>query len=151
MISIKKTIELKGELLEEIIRLYPNLNYVVSIQGLLSPYYRVCNANLKFSTLLRNLTLRDILKPTTGILTNLSLKSRIKYETEILKNVNCVIGRTTWDRSYVTSINPKIRYYQGEENLRKSFYSDEWNVKNKEKYTIFFSQAQSIIKGFYII
>lgn len=134
-----------------LIRLYPNLNYVVSIQGLINPCYRVCNANIKFSTLLKNLTIRDILKPKTGILTSLSLKSRIKYETEILKNVRYVIGRTTWDKAYVTSVNPKIKYYQGEENLRKSFYSEEWNFKDNEKYTIFFSQAQSIIKGFYIM
>ena len=134
-----------------LIRLYPNLNYVVSIQGFLNSYKRVCNANLKFSTLLKNITIRDILKPKTGFLTIKDYEARSKYETEIIQSVQNIIGRTTWDKAQVLAINNKVNYYHGEENLRKSFYSDQWDVNSMQKQTIFFSQGQSILKGLYIM
>jgi len=134
-----------------LIRTFPNLNYVVSIQGFLNSYYRVYNANLPFSVLVRNITLRDILKSKTGILTYSELKNRAKYETEIVSKVNNVIGRTTWDKACVKAINPNAKYYTGEENLRACFFYDEWNIENVDRHTIFFSQAQAIIKGFYIM
>ena len=130
---------------------YPNLNYVVSIQGFLNSYARVSNANLEFSTLLKNLTIRDIIKPKTGYLTFLDYKKRAKYEREIIKNIKNVIGRTTWDKAQVFAINKDLNYYQGEENLRECFYKDKWDVNNINRHTIFFSQAQSIIKGFYLM
>lgn len=133
-----------------LIELYPNLNYVVSIQGVLTSYARVSNCNLPFKTLLKNLTFRDILKPKTGLLISKSIVKRAMYEQKIIKNVNNIIGRTTWDKSQVLAINPNIRYYHGEENLRECFYSDKWNIENINRHTLFFSQAQSIIKGFHI-
>lgn len=134
-----------------LIELYPNLNYVVSIQGFLQSYTRVYNCNLDLLTLLKNLTIRDILKPKTGILTSLDLKKRAIYEKLIIKKVKNIIGRTTWDKAQVLAINPNISYYHGEENLRECFYNDQWDIEKINKYTIFFSQAQSIIKGFYVL
>ena len=134
-----------------LIRTFPNLNYVVSIQGFLNSYYRVYNANLPFSVLLKNITFRDIIKSNTGILTYKELKNRAKYEKEIVSKVKNVIGRTTWDRACVKAINPEVKYYTGEENLRECFFKDKWNIENIDRHTIFFSQAQSIIKGFYIM
>lgn len=133
-----------------LINLYPNLNYVVSIQGFLNSYKRLSNSNLKFSTLLKNITLRDMLKPKTGLLVSMDLNKRSKYEKLIIENVKNVIGRTTWDKAQVLSINPDINYYHGEENLRACFYENEWDINKVNRHTIFFSQAQSIIKGFYI-
>lgn len=133
-----------------LINLYPNLNYVVSIQGFLNSYKRLANSNLSFSTLLKNITFRDILKPKTGLLIANDLQRRAKYERLIIENVNNVIGRTTWDKSQVLAINPNLNYYHGEENLRECFYKDKWDIRNVNRHTLFFSQAQSIIKGFYI-
>ena len=76
--------------------------------------------------------------------------TRYKYEKLIIENVSNVIGRTTWDKSQVLAINPKLNYYQGEENLRNVFYKDKWDINKVNRHTLFFSQAQSIIKGFYI-
>lgn len=133
-----------------LIDLYPNLNYVVSIQGFLNSYKRLSNSNLSFSTLLKNITLRDILKPKTGLLVSQDLKKRAKYEKLIIEKVDNVIGRTTWDKSQVLAINPNINYYHGEENLRACFYEGKWDINKINRHTLFFSQAQSIIKGFYI-
>lgn len=134
-----------------LIDLYPNLNYVVSIQGFLNSYKRLSYSNLNFTTLLKNITFRDILKPKTGLLVSNDINKRATYEKKIIQKVNNVIGRTTWDKAQVLSINPNINYYHGEENLRSCFYEDKWNIENIERHTLFFSQAQSIIKGFYIL
>ena len=134
-----------------LIELYPNLNYVVSIQGFLTSYWRVANANLEFKTLLKNLTIRDVLKPKTGYLVQSDLKNRAKYEQIIIKKVKNVIGRTDWDKAQVLALNPDLNYYQGEENLRECFYNSVWDGKKIDNYTIFFSQAQAILKGFYLM
>lgn len=134
-----------------LIELYPNINYVVSIQGILHACARVYNCNLDLLTLVKNITIRDLVKPKTGLLTSLEMKQRAKYEKRIIENVGNAIGRTTWDKSQVLSINPKINYYHADENLRQCFYKDEWDYNKKEEYTIFFSQAQSILKGFHIM
>ena len=133
-----------------LIEQYPYLNYVVSIQGFLNSYARVNDCNLSFSTLLKNLTIRDILKPKSGLLTRMDIKKRAIYEKKIIENIHYVIGRTTWDKSQVMAINPNIKYYLGEENLRKCFYDGKWNINQINRHTLFFSQAQSMIKGFYI-
>ncbi len=130
---------------------YPSLNYIVSIQGFLTSYSRVYNSNLEFSILLKNLTVRDFFKPKTGYLTSIDYKNRAKYEKRIIESINNVIGRTDWDRAEVLAINPNIHYYQGEENLRKCFYEGKWDINKINRHTIFFSQAQSIIKGFYLM
>lgn len=134
-----------------LIDIYPNLNYVVSIQGFLNSCKRLVNCNLSFFTLLKNITLRDALKPKTGLLMSSDINNRAKYEKIIIEKVNNVIGRTTWDKAQVLAINPQINYYHCEENLRASFYEDQWNINQIEKYTLFFSQAQAPMKGFYIM
>lgn len=134
-----------------LLRKNPNLNYVVSIQGMINPYMRVTYANLSFFLLLKNITVRDILKPSTGILIKRSMKKRMAYEKEIISNVSNIIGRTDWDKAQTLALNPNIKYYIGEENLREEFYSDNWNIEKINRHTIFISQAQSIIKGFYIM
>lgn len=134
-----------------LVELYPNLNYVVSIQGILKACARSFNCNLPLTELLKNITLRDILKPKTGFLGFIEYKNRAKYEQMLLKNVNNVIGRTTWDKSQVLAINPDINYYHCEENLRECFYDDKWDINKINRHTIFFSQAQAIFKGFYIL
>lgn len=133
-----------------LIELYPDLNYVVSIQGYLNSYARVNDCNLSFSTLLKNLTIRDILKPKSGLLTKKDIEKRAIYERKIIEKIDYVIGRTTWDKSQVLATNPNITYYQGEENLRECFYVGKWDINNINRHTLFFSQAQSMIKGFYI-
>ena len=35
--------------------------------------------------------------------------------------------------------------------MRANFYKDQWDIKKVERYSLFFSQAQSTIKGFYIL
>jgi len=133
-----------------LVRSFPTLNYLISIQGLLTPYSRVVNCNLSFTTLLKNITIRDILKPKSGLLVKIDFLKRVKYEKELIESVKNIAGRTTWDYANAKAINPLINYHKLEESLRVPFYLDSWNYSKCSKHTIFMSQGQSIIKGLYL-
>ena len=133
------------------IRCNLNIPIVASIQGIIYRYQKVYYANLPYSVLLRNITIRDLLKPRTGLLSHKSAKKRGIYEKEILRKVDGIIGRTTWDYASSKAINPNCNYFHGDESLRSLFYKEKWDVNKMKKHTIFFSQAQAPLKGFYLL
>ena len=75
------------------------------------------------------------------------MENRGNYEIELLKNVQHIIGRTSWDLSNTWSINPKATYHFCNETLRPTFYEKQWEFENCKKYSIFLSQAHYPIKG----
>ena len=120
---------------------------VVSIQGLLSSSYYYYYAGLSVCEILRAMTLRDILRGTIfdG---KKRFKKNSKNEVEIIKSVEHIIGRTSWDRALVASINPEAKYHFCNETLRDEFYNGEiWEYDKCNKHTIFISQATYPIKG----
>lgn len=122
------------------------IEYVVSIQGLVSVYSMHLFANLPFSAVYKK-TLRNIL---IGDSVN-GLKHRLiergKDEIEALKNAPHVIGRTTWDQACTKQINPNTQYHFCNETLRESFYEDQWNIDRCERNAIFLSQGSHSVKG----
>lgn len=79
------------------------------------------------------------------------LKKRGVKEVETLNICNNVIGRTEWDKACTYYINPKRLYYHCNETLRNSFYNFKWEYDKCHRYTIFFSQGSSPIKGLNIM
>lgn len=126
-------------------------NVVVSIQGLTSVYYKYYYAGLSIHNILRNLTLRDIIRGTI-IREKKDFKKRSNYEIQLLQSVNHVIGRTSWDKAHVWAINPHIQYHFCNETLRHCFYEGEkWKYNNCTPHSIFLSQATYPIKGLHIV
>ena len=122
-------------------------NVVVSIQGLVSAYYYYYYYGLTVFDVMRNLTLRDLLRGTI-FQRKKSFKERGVFEIELLKKVNHVIGRTSWDKSRVWSINPMAHYHFCNETLRPEFYDNTcWEYDKCLKYSIFISQAGYPVKG----
>lgn len=78
---------------------------------------------------------------------SIRLHNRGIIEIEMIKNAKYVIGRTTWDKNNVLSINPSAVYYKCNEILRGSFYEADWDIDKCDKYSIFLSQSSSPIKG----
>ena len=122
-------------------------NVVISIQGLKSAISNYYDYGLKWWDIVKNLTLHDFLKG--GI-----FKQKRQFaqsgllEKEMIRNVHSVIGRTTWDKSCVKSINPAVDYYFCNEILRPEFYlSEKWSYDKCVKHTIFLSQASYPVKG----
>lgn len=130
---------------------YPNIKTVISIQGLISSLEKVYYGNIEIKEIIKNITIRDVIKQDNIFRQKNKFIKRAKNEVEILKRAKAVIGRTTWDFANTKAINPKLKYYKGNETLRKIFYKNKWNIQNIEKDTIFCSQAGYPIKGFHYL
>ncbi|HAW09325.1 MAG TPA: glycosyl transferase family 1 [Bacteroidetes bacterium] len=129
-------------------RVYPKINYVVSIQGLVGICARYYYAGLTTKDILTNITLRDILRWDTLFHGKRSFATRGIIEVEYIRRAKHVIGRTSWDHSHVMAINPDATYYFCNETLRDGFYlAEKWDSNNKTNHSIFLSQAEYPIKG----
>lgn len=124
----------------------PELNYIVSIQGLVSVISKYYYSGITPREILENITFRDIVRWDSMFQQKKSLKKR--GELENLQRTKHVIGRTSWDYAHVKSINPTVNYHFCNESLRDNFYTAEkWDISHKTDYTIFCSQAGCPIKG----
>ena len=123
------------------------MGVVLSMQGLVSVIERHYLAGISKFQILRNISLRDIIRLDTLFSQKRNMKLRGAYEVELIQKIDHVFGRTDWDRAHSWSINPKINYYLCDEPLRDSFYNTKWNYNDCERYTIFLSQGQYPLKG----
>lgn len=96
---------------------------VVSIQGLISVYARYYYGGISPVELLKNITIRDILRRDTFFLQRSRMWKRAMFEIELLKKARHAIGRTDWDAAHALAINPELQYHHGDEVLRPSFFS----------------------------
>lgn len=125
-----------------------SLKYVVSIQGLVSVYYRYFLAGLSVWEVLGNITFRDVVRWNTLFHAKHDFYKRGQVEQEYIRRANAVIGRTDWDRAHSQAINPKVSYHFCNESLRDEFYSGEkWSLGSCRQHSIFLSQAAYPIKG----
>ena len=129
----------------------PNYKYVASIQGLVSNYSKVYYANIPMKDIIKNITIRDVIKHDTIIDAKCKFEHRGDYEIETLRKCNYIIGRTNWDFSNAYAITKTNKYLKCNESLREAFYSNNWNIKNISRHTIFVSQCSYPIKGFHFV
>lgn len=132
-----------------LMKVCPNLNYIISIQGLISVYSRYYLSGITTNEVYKNITLRDLLRQDNLIQAkNKFIKRGKSIENEYLRLATNIIGRTQWDQDHVKSANPNCNYHFCNESLRNEFYtSKKWNNSSKKDYTIFLSQAGYPIKG----
>lgn len=124
-------------------------NVIISIQGLISICSRFYLGNLSLYDIYSNITLRDIFKGTI-ISEQKRFRKRGDYEKDMIRSVDYIIGRTSWDKSHVLSLNPNVLYYYCNETLRSEFYNAEvWNYSSCKKHSIFLTQAGYPLKGFH--
>ena len=130
----------------------PDVRTITSIQGLVSRIADVYTANLSNKEIIKNITFRDFITNNNIFQQKNKFKKRGKNEEKVIENTQAIIGRTFWDYANVKSINNNIKYYKVNEILREEFYTEEqWDIKNIEKHSIYFSQAGYPIKGFHIL
>jgi len=129
-------------------RACPSLNYVVSIQGLVSVCARYYYAGISASEIFKNITFRDIVRHDTLFQGKKKFVKRGLFEKEYIQRTKHVIGRTGWDYAHTKALNPSVSYHFCNETLRGSFYtSPKWDSSCKTDYMIFLSQAGYPIKG----
>lgn len=130
----------------------PEAKVVVSIQGLTSAIHHFYNKGLTTSQIIRNISLRDILRNDNLLHAKKVYKKRgEQVEKVMLRSVGHIIGRTQWDRAHSWNINPDAEYYFCNETLRDEFYTGRWEYDKCEKHTIFLSQAMYPIKGLHMV
>ena len=127
----------------------PQAKAVISIQGLLSVCSNNYNCGLSNYDILKNITIRDILRCDTLFNAMQKFKrSGEVVEKAMLCKVEHIIGRTSWDKAHTWAINPEATYHFCNEILRPEFYDGScWKYDNCSKHTIFLSQAGTPIKG----
>lgn len=130
------------------INAFPKNKCVVSIQGLISVYSNYYLGGLSKKHILKNITLRDILKFDTLFQAQYKFKKRGDQELKYFKYAKSFIGRTDWDKAHVLALNPEAKYFHCNEILRSNFFTNpKWNIELASKNSIFLSQAAYPIKG----
>jgi glycosyltransferase involved in cell wall biosynthesis len=124
---------------------------LVSIKGVLSDINNYTLGAISLNKSILSLDLLDfILVAELLIRKNILSVSRLKYEKIIYNYANIFVGRTVYDRSATLS-NHNARYFFLNENIRESFYKEEWNYNNVDKYSIFVSNGIIARKGFHLV
>lgn len=132
-------------------KVYKNKNRMaINIQGLCSIISRHYTSGLP-SKVISHFTLRDFLKQDNIEQQCKKFVRRGEYEAKAIKNVNHIIGRTTWDKACAYQINPYAKYHFCNETLRDEFYNQIWNINNCRRYSIFVSSGEYPVKGFHFM
>lgn len=127
----------------------PTDNVVVSIQGLVSIIARYYYGGINPTDLNGYVTLGNRILGRTSRKSQLRMLAMGERERFVLKNVRYAIGRTEWDRTHVTEINPGIKYFVGNETMRTSFYNFHWDENKCQSHSIFVTQGSVPYKGFH--
>lgn len=121
---------------------------IISMQGLCYYIARHYCASLPMN-IVKKYTLRDLLKHDNIQQQQRAFEIRGEYEKEALQSVRHVIGRTEWDKACVKQLNKEVQYYKCNENMRESFYMNQWALEKCERHSIFISQSYYPLKGFH--
>lgn len=135
------------------LRKYKDKKKVLTIQGVMGKIAPKRNGELPLFVLLKYRTLKEWLHFNGMIEQQHLFNKNVKYETEIIKSMQYVTGRTDWDKYYMQSINPNIKYFRCYYDLREEFYhAPKWNIDNVNRNVIFASNsAQAPMKGGHIV
>lgn len=110
-----------------------NIKCVLSIQGMLAPYYYKLYSGIQKYDVLRSEPLLSKLILDGYDAQAKRLKNRAQMEIECLKAIPNILGRTNWDRDCTIAINPERRYFTCNEILRAEFLNSQWTKRNKNQ------------------
>ena len=131
--------------------LQTNIPIVISLQGILTEYERFYYGGIDVSVLIKNTTIRDIVRGTI-FAERKDFQKRAVTERKMLNAVKYVEGRTDWDRVAALKINKQLKYYHCPRLLRDAFYScEQWNADKMDPHTIFVHQGNYPIKGLHFV
>jgi len=132
-----------------LMKVCPNLNYVISIQGLISVYARYYRGNVSRKEIKKFRTFRDFIKRDSILQAQTKLELRgEEIEKKYFQLGKHFIGRTQWDYDHTKTLAKYAKYHFCNESLRSSFYaSKKWNLNQKQNHSIFLSQAIFPLKG----
>lgn len=112
---------------------------IVSLQGILNPYYPHYWGELKGS-------LRRFLYP-LSVFGSLYYRQRMPMERDIISANRHFLGRTDWDRAHMRAFRPDGTYHHEPRVLRPEFYRTQWNLADAERGRIYTTTTPSFLKG----
>lgn len=134
------------------LRKYPDVPSVISIQGILNRIKDVDFGNIQLRHFIFGRTLKQWLKMNGEIELHFIHKKNAKHEKEMFSRVDAVNGVNIWDTSIAKSINPKLKVYKIDYNLREEFYtSRKWDIKKINRHTIFTNPGGVPLKGLHML
>mgnify|MGYP000211398130 CR=1 FL=1 len=136
----------------ELVKMKPNVPMFVTLQGILSNYYKDEYAAIKMSDILKTTTLRDAVRHSGIIMDKKKIQQKSLLEQDMLKGVPYLGGRTIWDKVSSLSINPNATYIYAPELIRPEFYAAKrWDIAKVQRHRIFMHQGFKPIKGLHIL
>ena len=135
-------------LIEKYKDIYP---IIISLQGIISEYYRHYYAGLDLKTIVFNYTIHDILFRNGILEGKRAFRKQAELENKMFRSVDYVEGRSDWDRATVKMINPNLTYFYCPRLIREPFYSKKWNIDECEPHSILVSQGDYPIKGLHFL
>ena len=129
-------------------RANPTQNYIISVQGLVSVIAKYQYAGIPMMDIIRNITIRDVLRKDTIIQRKKYFEKCAVFEREYFERTKHVIGRTSFDYAHTRILNRNSEYHFCNETLRTGFYdAKKWDINIMKKHTIFLSQSERTFKG----
>ncbi len=134
------------------IRQFPKIKTVVSLQGVLTRLKDKDFGGLSFREIFKYRTLREWLHINGMFENHLLHIKNAKSEQEILKSVDYCIAVDSWHESMAKLINPNIKVFKIDYNLRKNFYnSEKWDINKIQRYTISSNPGGTALKGIHML
>ena len=120
---------------------------VVSLQGIVSEIARYACGDLTTQQQRKYFSLGEALRRNSPFDNQRRYHKQALVEQEILKGVDAVIGRTSWDKTFAKSINPKLKYFHIDEMLRTEFQvSPKWKL-DQNTLKVFTTSSIGSLKG----
>jgi glycosyltransferase involved in cell wall biosynthesis len=120
---------------------------IISLQGLLIVYSRFYFGGLPCSEVARDVLSVKFVKGSGLVHAAWNMRAAAGRETRILKSCRYFAGRTEWDRSVVSVLNPGARYFRAEEVLRPEFYRHEWRAASDGPFVVYTTGGSAPYKG----
>lgn len=134
------------------LRKYPNVPSVINIQGVINRIKDVDFAGIPLRHFVFGRTLKQWFKMNGEIEMHFVHKKNANYEKEMFSRVDAISGVGMWDTTIARSINPSLKTYIIQYNLRDEFYSSrKWDMEKINRYTIFTNPGGVPLKGLHML
>ncbi|MCE5253889.1 MAG: glycosyltransferase family 4 protein [Actinomycetia bacterium] len=120
---------------------------LVSLQGLLLVCSRFYLTGIPPTEVLRDVLSVRFLKGGGLVHGWWNMRDAAERETRILRSCRYFAGRTEWDKSVLSVVNPDARYYHVEEALRAEFYEHAWRGPSSGPFVIYTTHGANPYKG----
>ena len=136
----------------EMLKVHPEIPTVLTIQGIIKRISEEYYGGYSAWQILKMSSFKDIIRGKIPIMYKMLYGKNAKREIKVLKLVKYVTGRTDWDKSTMLSVNPNLKYFRCNYNLRPAFYeAEKWSVENMNRHTIMTGAAHYSLKGLHIL